>query len=199
MDTVERAALVKRGLQLNWATIVYNCVEAVVALVSGIVSGSIALVGFGLDSVVEVTSSIAAQWRLRLDVDAARRAQVERSAHRIIGLSFLALGTYVAVDSVKTIWFREVPDRSISGLVILTLSVFVMPWLARRKRRVARQLASKALESDAKQTSLCAYLSVIALAGVALNAALGWWWADPVAALVMVPIIAIEGMEGVRS
>jgi divalent metal cation (Fe/Co/Zn/Cd) transporter len=162
-------------------------------------AGSIALLGFGLDSVVETVSSVAAQWRLRMDVHAARRAHVEQLAHRIIGISFLALAAYVSYDSVKTLWQRQIPERSLLGIAILTLSVVVMPWLARKKRTVARMLASKALESDAKQTSLCAYLSVIALAGVALNATLGWWWADPVAALLMVPIIAIEGVEGVRS
>ena len=199
MTQEERAALVKRGLLLNYATLGYNAVEAVVAIVAGVMAGSIALLGFGLDSVVETISSVAAQWRLRTDVHAARRAHVERLAHRVIGLSFLALAAYVGYDSVKTLWERQIPERSILGVGILSLSVVVMPWLARKKRDVARLLASKALEADAKQTSLCAYLSVIALAGVGLNAALGWWWADPVAALAMVPIIAIEGVEGVRA
>jgi divalent metal cation (Fe/Co/Zn/Cd) transporter len=129
---------------------------------------------------------------------AARRERVERATQRIIGWSFLALAAYVAYDSVSAILQREPPERSFVGLVILALSAVVMPVLARAKRRVARAMTSRALEADAMQTSLCAYLSVIALAGVVLNAALGWWWADPVAALAMVPIIAREGMEGVR-
>lgn len=196
--SAERAALVRRGLLLNYATLGYNAVEAVVAIVAGIMAGSIALLGFGLDSVVEVTSSVAAQWRLRSDVHAEGRVRAERISRRIIGVSFLALAAYLTYESARTLWYREVPKPSAVGLAILTLSVIVMPLLARQKRKVALQLTSRALEAEAKQTSLCAYLSVIALAGVALNAAFGWWWADPIAALAMVPIIAIEGMEGTR-
>ena len=193
-----REALVRRGLWLNYATIGYNSIEAVVSIVAGLLAGSIALVGFGFDSVIEVTAAGAAQWRLRTDIDIERRAHVERATLRIIGWSFLALAAYVTYDAGKTLWLRERPEPSVPGVVILVLSVIVMPVLARAKRRVARGLASRALESDAQQTSLCAYLSIIALAGVVLNAVLGWWWADPVAALAMVPIIAREGLEGVR-
>jgi divalent metal cation (Fe/Co/Zn/Cd) transporter len=193
-----RTALVRRGLWLNWVTIGYNIVEAVVAIGAGIVSGSVALLGFGLDSVIEVTASGAAQWRLRADFDVRRRERVERASLRIIGWSFLALAAYVVYDSADALLHREPPERSVVGLVLLALSAVVMPLLARAKRRVAHAMTSRALEADATQTSLCAYLSVIALAGVALNAALGWWWADPVAALAMVPIIAKEGIEGAR-
>lgn len=195
----DRAALVRRGLLLNYATLGYNVLEAIVAIIAGVLAGSIALLGFGLDSVVEVTSSVAAQWRLRADIDELRRARVEWIARRIIGWSFLALAAYVCYESIMTLWERRVPDRSILGVAILLLSVIVMPWLASRKRQVAKELSSKALEAEAKQTSLCAYLSVIALAGVGLNTLLGWWWADPVAAMGMVPIITIEGLEGVRA
>ncbi|HEY8196507.1 MAG TPA: cation transporter [Gemmatimonadales bacterium] len=195
---LNRPALVRRGLWLNWLTIGYNTVEAVVSMAAGLAAGSVALVGFGVDSGIEVTASVAAQWRLRADYDLKRRERVERVTHRIIGVSFLALAVYVAVDSMMTLWQREAPEASPVGLVILVLSVFVMPVLARAKRHVALALASRALEADAAQTSLCAYLSVIALAGVGLNSALGWWWADPVAALLMVPIIAREGLEGLR-
>jgi divalent metal cation (Fe/Co/Zn/Cd) transporter len=193
-----RTALVRRGLALNYLTIGYNVVEAFVALASGIIAGSVALVGFGLDSVIEVTASGAAQWRLRADLDAARRERVERATLRIIGWSFLALAAYVAYDSASALLRRDPPEDSVVGLVLLALSVVVMPVLARAKRRVARAMTSRALDAEATQTSLCAYLSVIALTGVALNAALGWWWADPLAALAMVPIIAREGLEGVR-
>jgi len=193
-----RSELVRRGLWLNYVTIGYNTVEAIVALAAGLVAGSVALVGFGVDSGIELTASVAAQWRLRADLDPDRRERVERVTHRMIGASFLALAAYLAVESVATLWEREAPDASTVGLVILILSVLVMPVLARAKRHVARALQSRALEADAAQTSLCAYLSVIALAGVGLNAALGWWWADPAAAIVMVPIIAKEGIEGVR-
>lgn len=193
-----RASLVRRGLLLNYATILYNVLEAVVSLVAGIAAGSVALVGFGIDSVIEVTASGAAQWRLRADVDHVRRDRVERTTARVIGWSFIALAVYVLVDSVMTLWHRERPDGSATGIAILALSLIVMPLLARAKRRVARDLGSGALAADATQTSLCAYLSAIALVGVALNGALGWWWCDPVAALAMVPIIAREGVEGIR-
>ena len=197
-DTLARPALVRRGLALNWLTIGYNVVEAVVAIGAGVVSGSVALLGFGLDSVIEVTASGAAQWRLRADLDPVRRAHAERTTLRIIGWSFLALATYVVIDSALTLLQHEPPERSIVGLVLLALSAVVMPVLARAKRRVAREMSSRALDAEATQTSLCAYLSVIALAGVAFNAWFGWWWADPVAALAMVPIIAKEGIEGAR-
>ena len=198
-DATTRAALVRRGLKLNYTTISYNVVEAVVSLAAGIVAGSVALVGFGIDSVIEVTASGAAQWRLRADVDHVRRERVERITVRVIGWSFLGLAVYVALDSIMSLWLRARPDRSMLGTVILALSVIVMPVLARAKRRVARALGSAALEADATQTSLCAYLSVIALVGVALNALAGWWWCDPAAALAMVPIIAKEGVDGVRA
>ena len=193
---VPRLALVRRGLWLNYLTIGYNTIEAVVSLVAGLVAGSVALIGFGVDSAIEVTASVAAQWRLRSDRDSVRRERAEWLTRRVIGGSFLALSAYVAVDSVITLWQREAPDPSVVGLGILVLSAFVMPVLARAKRRVAVALGSRALEADAMQTSICAYLSVIALAGVALNTFVGLWWADPVAALVMVPIIAKEGLEG---
>lgn len=196
--TADRGALVRRGLWLNYATIAYNVLEAVVSLVAGVLAGSVALVGFGADSVIEVTASGAAQWRLRVEHDHTRRERVERLTLRLIGWSFLALAVYVAADGARTLWLRERPERSVAGIVILTLSVIVMPVLARAKRRVARAMGSRALGADATQTSLCAYLSAIALAGVALNALLGWWWADPVAALAMVPVIAKEGLEGLR-
>jgi divalent metal cation (Fe/Co/Zn/Cd) transporter len=187
---------VRRGLWLNYLTIGYNTIEAVVSLVAGLVAGSVALIGFGVDSAIEVTASVAAQWRLRSDRDSARRERVEWLTRRVIGGSFLALSAYVAVDSVITLWQREAPEPSVVGLGILVLSAFVMPVLARAKRRVAVALGSRALEAEATQTSICAYLSVIALAGVALNTFVGLWWADPVAALAMVPIIAKEGLEG---
>ena len=193
-----REALVRRGLWLNYATLAYNCLEAVISLAAGIAAGSVSLVGFGIDSVIEVAASGAAQWRLRADFDHARRERVERITLRVIGWSFLALALYVAVDSLTSLRFRERPERSVVGTAILALSVAVMPVLARAKRRVARALGSAALEADATQTSLCAYLSVIALAGVALNTLVGWWWCDPAAALAMVPIIAKEGVEGIR-
>jgi divalent metal cation (Fe/Co/Zn/Cd) transporter len=199
LSDFDRAALVRRGIWLSYATIGYNSLEAIGSLIAGLLAGSVALVGFGVDSVIEVMASIAAQWRLRSDLDPVRREGVELWTRRIVAVCFLALAVYVLADAASTLWKREAPDRSLFGIVVLALSVIVMPVLARSKKRVARAMRSGALEAEAAQTSLCAYLSVIGLAGVALNALFGWWWADPVAALIMVPIIAAEGWEGVRN
>ncbi len=190
--------MIRRGLRLNYLTIGYNALEGTASLIVGVIAGSVALTGFGFDSVIEVSASLAAQWRLRMDDDPRDRERAEHATRRIVGWCFIALAVYVTYDGLQSLLRREAPDRSVVGIVILALSVVVMPLLARAKRRVARALSSRALESEAAQTSLCAYLSVIALAGVALNATMGWWWADPVAALAMVPIIAHEGLEGVR-
>ena len=171
--------------------------EAVVSVAAGVVSGSVALVSFGVDSGIEVTSSLSAHWRLRADVEPVRRERAERLTHRINGWCCLALAAYVIIESVTTLVQGEEPEASTLGLIVLSLSVIIMPLIAHFSLRIARALGSRALEADAKQTSLCAYLSVIALIGVALNGALGWWWADPLAALGMVPIIAKEGLEGV--
>ena len=199
LSNMDRAALVRRGIWLSYVTIAYNSLEAIGSLIAGLLAGSVALVGFGVDSVIEVMASLAAQWRLRSDLDPVKRAGVELWTRRIVALLFLALAVYVLADAANTLWQREAPDRSLFGVVVLALSVIVMPILARGKKRVARALRSGALEAEAAQTSLCAYLSVIGLGGVALNALFGWWWADPGAALIMVPIIAAEGWEGIRS
>ena len=196
--THDRTALVRRGLRLNYLTIGYNVVEAIVALFAGVVAGSVALIGFGVDSIIELTASGAAQWRLRADDHVVQRKRVERLTLRIIGGTFVALALYVAYESIERLWLREAPGRSFLGTAILALSVVIMPVLARAKRHVAVQLGSRSLEADAKQTSLCAYLSAIALCGVGANALFGWWWADPAAALAMVPIIANEGLEALR-
>jgi divalent metal cation (Fe/Co/Zn/Cd) transporter len=196
--TAERAALIRRGLWLNYLTLGYNTLEAIASLAAGLVAGSVALVGFGVDSAIEVTSAGAAQWRLRADHDPTRRRRVERGTLKLIGGAFLVLAAYVTLDSALSLWRHEAPDKSALGVLVLTLSVVVMPVLARAKRRVASALGSSALAADATQTSLCAWLSAIALAGVGLNALVGWWWADPVAALAMVPMIAREGVQGVR-
>jgi divalent metal cation (Fe/Co/Zn/Cd) transporter len=193
-----RNVAVRQGILLSYATIGYNTLEAIGSLVAGLLSGSVALVGFGIDSVIEVIASVAAQWRLRIDADLSRRSVSEVLTLRIVGWCFAALAVYVTVDSVKSLYLAEEPSRSWFGLIVLALSVIVMPALAWAKRRVAITMQSSALEAEARQTSLCAYLSLIALAGVGLNALLGWWWADPVAALAMVPIIVREGLHGLR-
>ena len=195
----QRGAIVQRGITLSYVTIAYNTLEAIGSLVAGILAGSVALVGFGADSVIEVMASGAAQWRLRADVEAEKRARAEFISRRVVGWTFLALAAYILVDSGNALWNQDPPEKSIFGIIVLALSVVVMPVLASAKKKVARELGSGALKAEAMQTSLCAYLSVIALAGVGLNALFGWWWADPVAAIAMVPIIAKEGIEGVRA
>lgn len=193
-----REVLVRRGIKLNYLTIGYNALEAVVSLAAGFIAGSVALVSFGIDSAIEVTSAGVAQFRLRADKDPIRRKRVEELTHRLIGVSFLLLAAYVLIDATRSLWLREAPAGSRVGIALLALSVVVMPLLARAKRNVAIGLHSGALAADAAQTSLCAYLSVIALAGVGLNSFLGWWWADPFAAIAMVPIIVREGADGMR-
>jgi divalent metal cation (Fe/Co/Zn/Cd) transporter len=194
----ETVRLAARGRLFQILTIGWNVAECVVAVVVGLVAGSIALVGFGLDSAIEVTSSLAAIWRLKHETDPERREIAEHRALRVIGVCFLLLAVYVGWEAVASLAERRVPDKSVAGIVLAALSLVVMPLLAHLKRRIARALKSAALEAETRQTELCACLSAILLAGLALNAAFGWWWADPVAALLMVPIIAREGIEALR-
>ncbi|MDQ3802357.1 MAG: cation transporter [Acidobacteriota bacterium] len=192
---VERAGLIRRGRRLEYLTVGWNLLEAVVAVGAGLAAGSAALVGFGFDSLIESTSGAALLWRLRSDEDAERR---EKIALKLVGASFLLLAGYVAFDAGKSLLYGEPPEESYVGIGLAALSLVVMPLLARAKRRVAAQINSRALEADSRQTDICAYLSAILLGGLLLNALLGWWWADPIAALVMVPIIAKEGVEALR-
>jgi cation diffusion facilitator family transporter len=196
--TSDRSAVVARGRRLEYLTIGWNGFEAAVALVSGFSAGSVALIGFGLDSVVETTSAGILLWRLRFDQKPEERERSERLAHRLVGMCFLLLSAYVALESVHALWMRERAERSLAGILIATAAVMVMPLLARAKRRVAAELGSRALRSDSRQAEFCAYLSAILLVGLLLDTLFGWWWADPVAALVMVPIIAREGVQGLR-
>jgi divalent metal cation (Fe/Co/Zn/Cd) transporter len=196
--TAERARLVRRGLRLGYFGLTYNFVEAGVALAAGIAAGSVSLVGFGADAAIEFTSSISALWRLHADHDQARRERLERRTLRIIGVTLLALGAYVGWEAVEALREARAPEHSPVGIVIAALSLSIMPFLARAKRRVAFALGSGALVIESTQTSICAWLSAILLAGLGLNTLFGWWWADPVAALVMVPLIAREGFDGLR-
>jgi len=193
-----RPASVRRARNLELLTIGWNSLEAVIAVVAGVVAGSIALVGFGLDSVIEVSSGIALLWRLSVDRDIARRDSIEAVTLRIVGATFFMLAGYVAFDAIKALVLREAPETSFAGMILAALSLVVMPALARAKRSVAARIQSKALRADSRQTDICAYLSAILLGGLLLNALFGFWWADPIAALVMVPIIAKEGKEAVR-
>lgn len=194
----DRTSLLKHGKRLEYFTIAYNTLEGIIAIVAGLVAGSIALVGFGFDSVIEVTSGTALLWRLRMDADEGRRERVEALTLRVVGVCFVALAIYLSYDSITSLWYREPPKRSITGIVLAAVSLVIMPLLARAKRKVARGINSGAMAADARQTDFCTYLSAILLGGLLLNALLGWWWADPVAALVMVPIIAKEGIEALR-
>lgn len=193
-----RSEAARAGRRLQYLTMAWNSAECAVALAAGFVAGSVALVGFGFDSALEVTASLAALWRLWRDADETRRDAAERRAMRIIGVCFLLLAAYVLYDAVGALARGEVPDHSTVGIVLAALSLIVMPLLVRFKRRIATRLDSGALEAEARQTRVCACLSAILLTGLALNAGLGWWWADPVAALGMVPLIAREGWDAVR-
>lgn len=191
-----RSKYVRRGRWLSVATLSYNCIEGIVAVGIGLSVGSVALVSFGIDSGIEVSASVIPLWRLSADADPLRRARVERISHFSVGCLFMALAVYVTYDACLALVRREAPDVSQLGIVLAVVSLLVMPYLAREKRRVGSALASRALVSESTQTSLCTYLSAILLAGLLLNAMFGWWWSDPVAALVMVPIILREGMKG---
>lgn len=193
-----RTNLVRRGRHLEYFTIGYNSFEGLIALAAGLIAGSIALVGFGFDSLIEVTSGAVLLWRLHADVDEERRERVEAISLRIVGICFVVLAIYVSYDSVKSLIRREAPEESIVGIVLAAVSLIIMPLLVRAKRKVARGINSGALMADSKQTELCTYLSAILLGGLLLNALVGWWWADPVAALIMVPIVLKEGIEGLR-
>jgi divalent metal cation (Fe/Co/Zn/Cd) transporter len=195
---ISRQSLVRRSLFLNYSTLGYNSLEGLVAIAAGLTAGSIALVGFGLDSLIEVSASLAALWRLYRDNDERHRARAELVTLRIIGALFLALAAYVAMDALQALYTRTAPDESVVGIVLAALSLGVMPLLARAKGRVALALGSGALVAEARQTIFCTYLSAILLVGLLLNATVGWWWADPAAALVMVPFIAKEGLDGLR-
>jgi len=195
---LERPAAVRRGRRLEYFTIGWNALEGLVAVVAGAIAGSISLVGFGIDSFIEVTSGSVLLWRMSVDAEVHRREVNERRALRIVGVCFLLLAAYIAYESALDLWSRRAPEHSIPGIVLACVSLVVMPLLSRAKRKVGRALGSAAMHADAKQTEFCTYLSAILLAGLLLNTLFGLWWADPVAAFIMVPIIAKEGIEGLR-
>jgi divalent metal cation (Fe/Co/Zn/Cd) transporter len=195
---MDRSALVVRGRRLEYFTIAWNLAEGVIAVVAGAIAGSISLVGFGVDSFIEVASGSALLWRLSADADARRREHREAVALRAVGVCFLALAAYVAYDAIGDLVTRAAPARSVPGILLACASLIAMPLLSAAKRRVGWALDSAAMHADARQTEFCTYLSAILLGGLLLNMLLGWWWADPVAALVMVPIIGNEGINGLR-
>jgi divalent metal cation (Fe/Co/Zn/Cd) transporter len=188
-DTARRV-----GIRLEFLTVGWNAIEAVVAIGAGAAAGSVALVAFGLDSVVEVSAALVVLWQLFGDVPEDR----ERRALRLIGGSFFALAAYVTLSSLVDLATRSEPDASTVGIALTAVSLVVMPALAWAKRRAGRSMGSRTLVADSTQTQLCAYLSASTLAGLAANAAFGWWWADPLAALVIAAVALREGREAWR-
>ena len=195
---LSRSGLIRQGRRLEYFTIVWNSLEAIVSITAGLFAGSISLVGYGLDSAIEVASGTALLWRLHHDLDPSRRNRVERSTLRFVGACFIALALYIVYESCSTLIRHETPRPSIPGIIIAAAAVIVMPTLARAKRQVAAGIGSGAMHADSKQTDFCAYLSAILLSGLLLNAVQGWWWADAMAGLLMVPIIVREGVGGLR-
>lgn len=195
---LSRVAIARRGRKLEYFTIAWNTVEGLVAIIAGTIAGSISLVGFGIDSFIEVTSGAALLWRMTVDAAVHERERNEKRALRIVGLCFIGLSVYIAYESLADLLKRRSPEHSMPGIILACVSLIVMPVLSRAKRKVGTELGSAAMHADAKQTEFCTYLSGILLGGLVLNSVFGVWWADPVAALIMVPIIAREGIEGLQ-
>jgi len=189
-----RQVLGKRAQLLAGASVSYNLIEAAVSIAAGVVAGSVALVGFGLDSVVEVSSGVVILWQFRHRLPETR----ERQALRLIALSFFALAAYVTVESVRNLLGAGETAPSPLGIVIATVSLVVMPFLSWAQRRTGRELGSGSVVADSKQTLLCTYLSAVLLLGLVLNATLGWGWADPLAGLVIAGVAAREGLQAWR-
>ncbi|MGW6542374.1 cation transporter [Streptomyces massasporeus] len=187
-----REALAKRIRLLVAATITYNVIEAIVAISAGALASSTALIGFGLDSVIEVSSAAAVAWQFSARDHAVREAREHRTL-RIIAVSFFALAAYVTFDAVRALTGTGEAEPSIPGVVIAALSLAIMPFLSAAQRRAGRELGSASAVADSKQTLLCTYLSAVLLAGLLLNASLGWSWADPIAALVIAAVAMKEG------
>lgn len=198
VNNSSRKELVRKGRRLEVFTVLWNSLEGVIAITSGIIAGSIALVGFGFDSGIEVLSGLILLIRLSLDMHEEQRQMIENISLRLMGVSFLLLAAYVGYDSISLLLKHQSPETSVVGIVLALVSLIVMPWLAKEKRKIAHSINSAALAADAKQTDFCVYLSAILLTGLLLNALFGFWWADPVSALLMLPLIVKEGVEGLQ-
>jgi divalent metal cation (Fe/Co/Zn/Cd) transporter len=196
---LDRPQALRRARLLNRVTIGWNVIEAVVALAAGVAAGSLGLVAFGLDSCVEVSGALVLAWRLAREQRTGCTQPDDRRATRALAVCFFALAGWVSVNAVLDLADRHQPEVSAVGIMITTLSLLTMPALARAKRRLAPVLGSRAQEREASQTRLCAVLSAVVLGGLVLNAALGWWWADPVAALVVAALAAVEGTRSWRA
>ena len=194
LDPAERSRLGRRAQLLAAASVSYNVVEAAIAITAGLVAGSVALVGFGLDSIVEVSSGLIILWQFRHPLPESR----ERTALRLMAVSFFALAAYVAVESVRALASGQAPDPSPVGIALAAASLAIMPFLSWAQRRTGKALGSNTVVADSTQTMLCTYLSAVLLLGLVLNAALGWHWADPLAGLVIAAVAAKEGRDAWR-
>jgi divalent metal cation (Fe/Co/Zn/Cd) transporter len=199
-STADRDALVRRGVLLAWFTIAWNSLEGIAGIAAGIIAGSIALVGFGVDSYVEVFAGSVILWRLAKERHGQELSEsAERRAVRLIAVTFLVLAVGVGVESVRKLAVGAEPAESPFGIGLALVSLIVMPLLAGAKRRVGHRLGSRAVTADATETVLCVWLSAVLLAGLGLNALFGWWWADPLAGLGIVYVAAREGIEHLRA
>jgi len=195
-SAIARRAALRRSRQLNRLTIGWNVAEGVIAVIAGALAGSVSLIGFGLDSGIEVSAAVILAWRLGKEDQPGCMADFDRRATRLIAVSFALLAAYMGIESVRDLLSQQQPEASIVGIILAAVSLMVMPLLARAKRRLAPVLGSRAAASEANQTSLCALLSAVLLVGLGLNAVLGWWWADPLAGLL---IATLAGIESVRT
>ena len=200
----QRSTLLARGVALEYFTIGYNALEALVAVTAGVIAGSVALVGFGLDSVIEIAAGTTLLWRLKGEarigaaISEEEHSALERRALLIIGLTFFALSAYIAIEAGYKLLTGGGAEESTAGIILAAASLAIMPLLAFLKQRTARGLKSQALAADAMETWVCSYLSLVLLAGLGLNAAFGWGWADPLAALAMLPLVIREGWEALE-
>jgi divalent metal cation (Fe/Co/Zn/Cd) transporter len=190
----DRARLGRRAQLLALASVSYNAVEALIAIGAGLVAGSVALMGFGLDSTIEVSSGLVILWQFRHRLPETR----ERQALRLIAVSFFALAAYATFESVRALMTTREPEASPVGIALAVASLIVMPFLSLAQRRTGRELHSASVVADSNQTLLCTYMSAVLLVGLVLNAAAGWWWADPLAGLAIAAIAAKEGREAWR-
>ncbi len=200
----DRTLLLNRGIRLEYLTIAYNGFEAVIAVAAGLAAGSVALVGFGFDSMIEIAAGATLLWRLKREVrlgdelNEDEHSSMERKASFIIGVTFFALAAYILVEAGYKLIAAEGTGESPVGIVLAAVSLAIMPFLAFSKQRVATALGSRSLASDAKETWVCSYLSLVLLAGLLLNAVFGWSRADPIAALAMLPLVLKEGLEALK-
>jgi divalent metal cation (Fe/Co/Zn/Cd) transporter len=187
-----------RAVRLEWFTVSWNVIEAVVAIGAGIIAGSVALIGFGVDSGIEVISAIGLLWRLRRagpDAEAAEETAAEKRALHVVAATFFLLAAYIAYEAIGALVNQEEPLTSPVGVALSVASLVIMPALAYAKQRTGREMSSRALVADSKETWVCSYLSLALLIGVGAFALFGWWWADPVGALAMLPVIVWQGWE----